>query len=300
MGQHETTGKNGEGNFALARTSTGPRTARGKERSKRNALKHGIFSKVAVLPGESQGEFDSLLEGLRGHFQPVGPYESTRVEILAVTQWRYRRLLIAEGAEIRAASEFVEHDEKRRQFEEATEILSSCPSGLVRKITNPEVLERCLDLLNELKDAVQQDDFNPEDDEIVLTILYGPSEEEDRKHTLFDSYLRLSMAASVTDDLREEGKFLSPEAYKKTFLDELSDEIKWLQDYKKEQTSVQSKRMKLKSQSVPDLSKMGQLLKYQIILERSMERTLSQLDRAQRTRLGQPVAPRIDVNLSSS
>jgi hypothetical protein len=44
MGQHETTGKNGRG-LDVARASTGPRTARGKERSKRNALKHGIFSK---------------------------------------------------------------------------------------------------------------------------------------------------------------------------------------------------------------------------------------------------------------
>jgi hypothetical protein len=63
MGQHEIKGKNGEGNFALARTSTGPRTAMGKERSKRNALKHGIFSKVIVLEGESLAEYGSLLEG---------------------------------------------------------------------------------------------------------------------------------------------------------------------------------------------------------------------------------------------
>jgi pyruvate kinase len=31
-----------------------------------------------------------------------------------------------------------------------------------------------------------------------------------------------------------------------------------------------------------------------------VDRTLSQLERAQRMRLGQPVAPRIDVNVSSS
>jgi hypothetical protein len=34
------------------RKGTGPRTALGKERSKHNALKHGIFSKIVVLEGE--------------------------------------------------------------------------------------------------------------------------------------------------------------------------------------------------------------------------------------------------------
>jgi len=42
------------------------------------------------------------------------------------------------------------------------------------------------------------------------------------------------------------------------------------------------------------------LLRYETTLDRAIERTLSQLERAQRTRLGQPVSPRIDVNLSSS
>jgi hypothetical protein len=32
--------------------ATGPRTLAGKEISKRNALKHGIFSKAALLPND--------------------------------------------------------------------------------------------------------------------------------------------------------------------------------------------------------------------------------------------------------
>jgi len=37
----------------------------GKERSKHNAVKHGIFSNLPFLDGESKAQFDSLLNGLR-------------------------------------------------------------------------------------------------------------------------------------------------------------------------------------------------------------------------------------------
>lgn len=81
----------------LTRSATGPRTAAGKERSKHNALTHGIFSKVAVLKDEPRAEFDSLLRGFRDSFQPVGAVEEVLVEQLAVLIWRRRRLLAAEA-----------------------------------------------------------------------------------------------------------------------------------------------------------------------------------------------------------
>jgi hypothetical protein len=80
------------------RRSTGPRTPQGKERSKHNALKHGIFSKVAVLKGEPRAEFDSLLSGLWEDRCPVGTLEEVLVEKLAVTLWRIRRVIIADSA----------------------------------------------------------------------------------------------------------------------------------------------------------------------------------------------------------
>ena len=36
----------------LARRAGGPRTSKGKERSKNNALKHGLFSKAVLLKDE--------------------------------------------------------------------------------------------------------------------------------------------------------------------------------------------------------------------------------------------------------
>jgi hypothetical protein len=77
--------------------STGPRTPQGKERSKHNALKHGIFSRVAVLKGEPRSEFDSLLSGLWEDLWPEGTLQGVLVGKLAVNLWRLRRLIVTDS-----------------------------------------------------------------------------------------------------------------------------------------------------------------------------------------------------------
>lgn len=85
---------------ALARPGTGPRTTKGKQRSRYNALKHGIFSKVVVLENEPRAEFNALLQGWLNVLQPQGEFEEFLVEKLAALAWRHRRLIIAEGKNI--------------------------------------------------------------------------------------------------------------------------------------------------------------------------------------------------------
>jgi hypothetical protein len=94
------------GSLPVPRRATGPRTRAGKERSKQNAQKHGIFSKTILLRGESRREFETVRDGLRADLRPVGTMEETLVEKLAVSLWRYRRLLTTETWEIRNDSEF--------------------------------------------------------------------------------------------------------------------------------------------------------------------------------------------------
>jgi hypothetical protein len=86
-----------ETSTASAQKSGGPRTQQGKENSKLNATKHGIFSKVVVIEGESRAEFEDLLNGLRSYLQPEGMLEEILVEKLAALFWRQRRLIIADG-----------------------------------------------------------------------------------------------------------------------------------------------------------------------------------------------------------
>ena len=80
--------------------STGPRTAEGKVSSSGNAMQHGILSRHLIFPGESRGEFDTLLLQLMMEQQPVGTLEQALVERMAVALWRQRRLVAAESAQL--------------------------------------------------------------------------------------------------------------------------------------------------------------------------------------------------------
>ncbi len=114
-----------------AAKATGPRTPAGKDRIKHNAVKHGIFSKVALLKNESRSEFDSLLNGLSADFQPKGMLEEVLVEKLAILLWRLRRLFIAEVAEIETERPFsngTKKSVKRWMLKNPFVILCSIPT----------------------------------------------------------------------------------------------------------------------------------------------------------------------------
>jgi hypothetical protein len=284
--------------------ATGPRTTQGKERSKRNALKHGIFSTVALLKDELQSEFDALLNRLLDNLQPEGALEVLLVEKLALSAWRLRRLITAETAEIRTAIDFLSWDTEQRQVERANKISEysiRAEGGLIREIANPEVLERCLELLKVLHDEIGEDGFDYDSDSQTLTKLYGELSSEKWQRTLFDSYRTWSLTAKCSEDVRQQNGFATAEC-KKNFLSDLDAEIKRLERYKKARASMESERTKLEAlrQRVPLTPQFDHLLRYETSLERGFDRTLSQLERLQRTRRGQPVSPRLEVHHSLS
>jgi hypothetical protein len=279
---------------SIIRTGTGPRSPQGKKISSRNSLRHGIFAKAAVLKWESQTEFNSLLSGLRKDFRPVGALEESLVEKLTVTLWRERRLLIAEGAEIQTAREALKCDQQE-QLQIEVRAAWANPRGMIRQIgnTGTGTLKACIDLLTALKVKIVEDGFDPEVDKKILAELYGGNlGRDDCQNDLVRTYETVS---AVSDTSRIDQS-------KSNFLKELNNEIEMLVRHQKEQRLAESNQMELESlrRSVPESPRLDQFLRYSASLERSFDRTLSQLERAQRMRRGQPVAPRIDVNVSSS
>ncbi len=137
----------------------GPRTQQGKQKSSRNATKHGLFSKVIILKTESKARYEELLAGLRETLQPEGTLEELLVEKLATTVWRQRRLLLAESAEIRKNTEFVESDQRDQEREAAERFWSMsgllCGRGLIGNTHNRHVLEYCLQWLANLRKGSQ-------------------------------------------------------------------------------------------------------------------------------------------------
>jgi hypothetical protein len=71
---------------------TGPRSEAGKAISSRNALKHGVYSKARILPGEDPAELDQLTADYYQHFQPANPPERKLVDDLVHGEWILRRL----------------------------------------------------------------------------------------------------------------------------------------------------------------------------------------------------------------
>jgi len=283
--------------------STGPRTPRGKGRSKNNAITHGIFAKAVVLRGESQDEFNALLSGLHKDFQPVGTFENLCVEKLAVDHWRLRRLLLEEGREIHSSSELVEWDEKERQRQEAASLPQpSCNGGLMRWIENSVVLQACVNLLNELKEDIKVRGFVPEEDNVILTKLYGRDEEQNWQHALLSSYLQWSRVAAVSEEERKQNGLPSSEEAQEGFLSELRGELRRLGRYAKKQATILARQLKLQSlgQRVPYASQPDRLLRCETSLDRSIERKLNRLERLQRMRLGQPVLPPIHLDVTTS
>src|SRR6266540_3613454 len=68
----------------------------------RNALKHGGYANLGVLPGEDPAEFDRFHQSLVDEFEPSGPTEDDVVLSLAKCLWRKARLQIyAYGAKAR-------------------------------------------------------------------------------------------------------------------------------------------------------------------------------------------------------
>jgi len=74
-----------------AARSTGPRTPDGKATSRYNALKHGLYARDVVLPGEDRAAYEGDLAELTAAFKPQGRYERALVKRLADLWWRLGR-----------------------------------------------------------------------------------------------------------------------------------------------------------------------------------------------------------------
>jgi hypothetical protein len=68
----------------------GPNTPEGKARSRMNALKHGLRTKLLRLPpaGDDAAHFQELAAGLRRTYRPEDQAEAQLVDAMAVAMWQ--------------------------------------------------------------------------------------------------------------------------------------------------------------------------------------------------------------------
>src|SRR5664279_3770431 len=79
-----------------ARKSTGPRTERGKERSRQNAFRHGLTAQTVISIVENADEYTDLETLIIADYEPQTTIERVLVERLASLLWRLRRAVTIE------------------------------------------------------------------------------------------------------------------------------------------------------------------------------------------------------------
>ncbi len=84
--------------------STGPRTPEGKQRTRLNALRHGLTGQTVLLPTEDAQAYQSFCDQFTVHYQPAGPVERQLVQTIADTSWRLNRISAMEHSSLSLAA----------------------------------------------------------------------------------------------------------------------------------------------------------------------------------------------------
>src|SRR5579864_3471766 len=83
-------------NRANAQKSTGPRTEAGKQRTRLNALRHGLTGQTIVLPAEDHSAYQRHSQSFLDEYQPKEATETQLVQSLIDTSWRMNRAAAVE------------------------------------------------------------------------------------------------------------------------------------------------------------------------------------------------------------
>jgi hypothetical protein len=85
-------------NAANAQHSCGPTSQAGKDRSKFNALKSGIFARTVVLPHEDQAAYEAIGVYLSDQWKPATDTQREIVLTIQNTTWRLNRVVELESS----------------------------------------------------------------------------------------------------------------------------------------------------------------------------------------------------------
>jgi hypothetical protein len=260
--------------------STGPRTVQGKNRSKLNAFKHGLLSKVILLKGESPTEYNSLLNGLLDDWQTQGILETILVENLAALLWRKRRLFQAENAMVTRKIVFIKRDFEAERRDEASEGSRTAitTGGLLRNLTNPDLVREAKELLSELRRNVVRRNF--ENLSGLLMQLYGKDQVGGIPQIL----------------LSHSGTSVDPSNIVSSMIDE---EVKRLTKLEKDLVADDPLRIQYRNSAavIPSQEVLDLLMRYEAHFSREMDRISNRLESLQRRRKGQPLPPQLNVNV---
>lgn len=309
LGRGNRTVKLHETGRATKSGATGPRTAAGKQRSSRNAVKDALFSQHIILEGETAAAFNKLHRDLREDFQPVGTLEALLVEELATVIWRKRRVLAAESAMIARSPGFVGFVSQPNRGLPHQSALQGAPKD------GSEYVSAKLNLLAVAREALEQQrkdietrGFDPVRVCSALSAVYDYSEfyfQGTLKDLLgggspssaVSNFLGLNFPRKLivlADAARRSGE--RSEKLNNEIVELLDSEIIRVVDLWTEMSSKNVVYASLAS-LVPSEPDIDRIIRSEAHLDRKQDRLLNQLQQLKRARQGHPAPPMIRVDL---
>jgi len=83
-----------------ANRSTGPRTQRGKENSKHNALKEGVFSRRLNIQEDDRADYEALRSDLFAQLKPFTALQQVIADAIVTAAWRCSQALQREARQL--------------------------------------------------------------------------------------------------------------------------------------------------------------------------------------------------------
>jgi hypothetical protein len=257
-----------------ARKSTGPKTLRGKEFSRRNAVTHGLFAGDSVDFGahrEHPVEYEELLSGLRDTYEPVGRAEELEVERIAQGWRRLKRASRHENAMNRVALRTLGSKELQEKAE-LCKILEEQEKATVLLLQSFEEIELSDEIVQDLKQRIFAATPHLEAtwaflEHLAEATLSGPR--FSKIWPLLDATERDFTVLRVTATLA----VCAIEQYAKTRRDSLSE------------TAVAQ-------HIIPKGECLDRLLRYETTIDRSVTRALDRLERLQSRRREESLLPK--------
>jgi hypothetical protein len=261
-------------------TRTLPSETSGTELTRFNALRHGVLSRYTVLPWEDANEYHALVAALAAEHAPQGPTEEHLVEELAGILWRKRRLRLAEAAAHRHGL-----------YSTLTSHRETAKVALVH-LDGIDPTERIIDVIRATASDTDEDVRDMQDDEAMtrraLDLLGS------RRNDAYEAALAVlredtqawwaDMLAHGPDELEEDEAPASADVEGlRLFLE--SKVLPWFETRRTELANRPLIREQAFGEAL-DPDKLERLARYEVHLDRKLERMLAMLLRLKDLRQG--------------
>jgi hypothetical protein len=244
------------------------------ELSRLNAVRHGILSHHAILPWEPREDYEALHLALVGEYAPEGPTEEHLVEEIAGIIWRKRRLRLAETAAFRKKYRSkIDHD---RSDTMASGVVGAWTGSTNKLYWNTNVFNLKSDqVAQELEEATEALHNAEKAQEII-----DPESPDTYNQAL--EMLADGLREWWEEELQGEGSNYSPSP--EDLLSFLEAEVI---PYFSQRRAVLSNHGSIMAQvqgEALDTEKLENLARYEVFLDRKLERILSMLLKLQALR----------------